>query len=192
VLRWNGTTGAFIDVFVDLGLGELATSVTFGPDGNLYVSNFSGHEVLRFDGTTGMFIDVFAEVSIVGSDGDVGQVAFGPDGGLYVGLLTGDDILRSDGGMGNLLAPFIPELDTHPDGPLGFVFGPDGTLYVPSGNSDQVLRYDGTTGAFLDVFASGGGLDGPANVVFVPEPGQLLLAATGALVLGAVGRRRTA
>ena len=46
------------------------------------------------------------------------------------------------------------------------VFGPDGNLYVSSGDSDEVLRYDGTTGAFIDSFASGGGLDSPFGLAF--------------------------
>jgi glucose/arabinose dehydrogenase len=50
VLRYNGKTGEFIDVFVPGGTGAAGTpnqlglrrptTVTFGPDGNLYVSNF--------------------------------------------------------------------------------------------------------------------------------------------------------
>src|SRR5262249_30204196 len=35
-------------------------------------------------------------------------------------------------------------------------------------NSDQVLRYNGATGAFIDVFASAGGLGGPTYLLFRP------------------------
>jgi len=49
--------------------------------------------------------------------------------------------------------------------------GPDGNLYVTS-RSNAVLRYDGKTGAFLDVFASGGGLEDPAGLVFGPTAGS--------------------
>jgi WD40 repeat protein len=194
VFRANGITGAFIDNFVDLGLGELATGFTFGPDGNFYVGSFFANEVLQFDGTTGDFIKVFAEIPIAGSMGNVGAVIFGPDGSLYVNLPNnGDDVLRFDGLTGDFVEPFIPELDTHPDGPLGMVFGPDGDLYVASRDSDQVLRYDGSTGDFIGVFASGGGLDEAAGLVFfAPEPGKLVLVVTGALVLLVVGRGRAA
>jgi hypothetical protein len=34
--------------------------------------------------------------------------------------------------------------------------------------NNNVQRYNGTTGAFIDVFASGGGLDFPAFIVFTP------------------------
>jgi hypothetical protein len=47
----------------------------------------------------------------------------------------------------------------------------DGNLYATS-RSNAVLRYDGETGAFLDVFASGGGLEDPAGLVFGPTAGS--------------------
>ena len=63
VLRFDGTTGEFIDVFVSPGSGGLhgPRALVFGPDGNLYVnSNQPGPgSVLRYDGTTGAFIDPF-------------------------------------------------------------------------------------------------------------------------------------
>src|SRR5438552_7125822 len=47
VLRYNGTTGAFIDVFASgVPVGDLA----FGPDGNLYVSSYDAGSVLRYNG----------------------------------------------------------------------------------------------------------------------------------------------
>src|SRR5262249_21219799 len=58
VLRYDGTTGAFLDVFVPAGsnpFGENRSGATrglvFGPDGNLYVGSFpTAHpSVLRYD-----------------------------------------------------------------------------------------------------------------------------------------------
>ena len=62
VLRFDGTTGAFIDAFVPAMSGGLdgPFGLVFGPDGNLYVSSSSTNEVLRYNDTTGAFIDVFA------------------------------------------------------------------------------------------------------------------------------------
>jgi hypothetical protein len=63
VLRYNGTTGSFIDIFVATRSGGLAgpEDLVFGPDGNLYVSSPGGPQsVLRYDGVTGVFIDAFA------------------------------------------------------------------------------------------------------------------------------------
>ena len=52
VLRYNGNTGAFIDVFVSAGSGGLAAPIglVFGPDGNLYVTSGDTNQVLRYEG----------------------------------------------------------------------------------------------------------------------------------------------
>ena len=61
VLRYNGSTGAFIDAFVPARSGGLegAFCLSFGPDGNLYVCSFGSSQVLRYDGHTGAFTGVF-------------------------------------------------------------------------------------------------------------------------------------
>jgi|SwirhisoilCB1_FD_contig_71_784530_length_1223_multi_2_in_0_out_0_1 streptogramin lyase len=60
VLKYSGTTGAFLGAFVGPGSDlSLPRGLVFGPDGNLYVANFGGGDVLRFDGTTGAFINTF-------------------------------------------------------------------------------------------------------------------------------------
>jgi hypothetical protein len=49
VLRYDGSTGAFLDVFVAPGSGGLngPADLAFGSDGKLYVSGFEGNHVLR-------------------------------------------------------------------------------------------------------------------------------------------------
>lgn len=54
--------------------------------------------------------------------------------------------------------------------PRGLVFGPDGNLYVASAGTNEVYRYNGNTGVFIDVFASGGGLNGLWGIEFAPVP----------------------
>jgi len=58
VRRYDGTTGAFIDVFVSSGSGGLdrANDVAFGPDDVLYVASFNNSMLLGYDGTTGAFL----------------------------------------------------------------------------------------------------------------------------------------
>jgi streptogramin lyase len=66
VVRYDGTTGSFIDVFVPTGRGGLvrgADYLIFGSDGNLYVNSQATHNTLRYDGTTGAFLDDFAAES---------------------------------------------------------------------------------------------------------------------------------
>ncbi|MCP3906197.1 MAG: DUF11 domain-containing protein, partial [Planctomycetes bacterium] len=150
-------TGDFIDVFTSGDVNTIARGVTFGPDGDLYVTNGN---VRRFDGTTGAFIGVFADDPMLGFS--VG-LTFGPDGNLYVADITNDHIVRFDGASGAFIDVFASGGLDDPD---GIVFGPDGHLYVSSFFNDRVIRYDGATGALIDVFATGGGLDGPQGLTF--------------------------
>ena len=69
ILRFDDTTGAFVDVLVGddtatPGVDESGGLVTphgiiFGPDGNFYVTARISNRVLRYDGLTGAFIDVY-------------------------------------------------------------------------------------------------------------------------------------
>jgi sugar lactone lactonase YvrE len=61
VLRYDGTTGDFLDAFVPAGDHGLqgTEGICFGPDGNLYVVSQGTNSILRYDGTTGTFLDVF-------------------------------------------------------------------------------------------------------------------------------------
>ena len=58
VLRYNGTTGAFMGAFVSAGSGGLSVpcSLTFAPDGDLYVVSWGTHQLKRYNGTTGAYI----------------------------------------------------------------------------------------------------------------------------------------
>jgi hypothetical protein len=177
VLRFNGTTGEFIDAFVPAGSGGLQgpSGLVFGPDGNLYVnaSQSAPGSVLRYDGSTGDFLDVFVPA---GSNpfGESGSghprgLVFGPDGNLYIS----DDspggrhpsVLRYDGKTGALMDAFVSEGSGSLSIPTGPLFGPDGNLYMRSvpylnGGPGAVKRYDGTTGAYIDDFvpSESGGL----------------------------------
>jgi large repetitive protein len=78
IVRFNGTTGAYLDNFVASGLTS-PLGLEFGPDGNLYVANRGSAGVLRYDGVTGVLDASFNVASISGAE----DLTFGPDGNIY-------------------------------------------------------------------------------------------------------------
>jgi streptogramin lyase len=173
VLRYDGTTGDFIDTFVPPGGGGLYTprGFVFGPDGNLYV--ISQNTVLRFDGTTGAPLPASGQTGSVFASRNVASLfaglVFGADGNLYVGDFDHSSVLRFNGTTGEFIDTFV----SPGSGGLNltgnlFLFGPDNNLYICGEGNRSVLRFDGTTGAFLDVFiaAGAGGLRLPHGLWF--------------------------
>jgi DNA-binding beta-propeller fold protein YncE len=158
VLRYDMVSHQLIDTFTrGYTLGEIH-GIAFGPDGDLYVSNFdsSRGEIVRFDGMTG----AFAGIAVANGRGGLHEpwkLAFTPSGDLLVANFgVGDSsILRFTPRSGRLIAnaAFIKR-----DGmePLYLAIGPDRNIYVSSsdesGSAGSVLRFDGRTGAFIDVF----------------------------------------
>lgn len=157
ILRYNGTTGAFVGTFVEPGSGGLnfPTGMVLGPDGNLYVSSAFSDQVLRYDGDSGAFIDAFVATGSGGLDFPTG-VAFGPDGNLYVSSRLTDQILRYDGTTGAFIDAFVPTGSGGLASPtIGLVFRPDGKLYViAAGAATRFFATTGPPGAFLDVFVA--------------------------------------
>lgn len=168
VLRYDGDTGAFIDVFAEHPVGPIATHVmAFGLDGNLYVS--SPNQILRFNGATGEFIDVFAS-----GVGFVQGMVFGLDGNLYTTLGLPGRVARYDGKTGAPMGTFTPLIPTYRVF-TRLAFGVDGNLYVGTGGClyiqpacGEILRYNGTTGAPMGslVTSGSGGLDSVGGFVF--------------------------
>lgn len=107
VLRYNGQTGAFMDVFASGDGTPLSgpSALVFGPDGDLYVGSFGTNLVLRYDGLTGVYLGIFASGEGNPLSG-VTDLAFGPDGHLYVSNLNFDDVLRFNGTTGAYIGEF--------------------------------------------------------------------------------------
>ena len=169
VVSIDRATGAYIKDFIAPSAGGLADpdALTYGPDGNLYVSSGTNTDgkILRYNGKTGAFLGVFAQGS--GMKRPYGS-AFGPDGHLYVASFRSDQILKFDGKTGAFISVFAAGNGSAAgllNGPNGLLFGPGAKLYVTTQGSvadgtggisfkfdSQVLRYDIGTGAG-EVFA---------------------------------------
>jgi hypothetical protein len=63
VKRFNGSTGAFMNVFASGGSLTQPYGLAFGPDNNLYVSSFGANVVKQYNGSTGAFIKDFASTA---------------------------------------------------------------------------------------------------------------------------------
>ena len=61
-VRAYDENGTYLGDFIQPGAGGLTQpqQMAYGPDGNLYVSSFDGHEVVRFHGETGERLGVAA------------------------------------------------------------------------------------------------------------------------------------
>jgi streptogramin lyase len=111
VLRYNGMTGDFIDMFATDPASNTTNGInglTFGPDGNLYVTKGGSDTIIRYDGTTGQQIDFFVQGN--GTPHDPNGILFGPDGNLYVADLTSSglsSVIRFDGTSGTLIDIFV-------------------------------------------------------------------------------------
>jgi DNA-binding beta-propeller fold protein YncE len=176
VIRYNGTTGAFIDDFVPVGSGGLngIEGLVFGPVGNLYVTSRVNNEILRYDGSTGTFLGVFATG---GQNGPV-DLTFGPDGNLYVLNSPGGqlEVLRFNGVTGIFIDAFVPGFSGGTDG-TSLVFGPDGNLYVTTGFFvNSVRRFNGSTGQLIGDFVpqGSGGLAYATGLLFLNRASQLV------------------
>ena len=169
VLKISGSTGRLLEGFTQLTEPDRPTSLSFGPNNDLYISSEGSNKILRHDGTTGHFKEVFVQGDSLFSPHGI---TFGPEGHLYVASET--QVLRYDGRTGNSLGVFAQREDSTRFTEL--VFGPDNHLYVISTFAGtQVLRFDGTSGELIDIFTEERGIGGHTGIAFGPE-GNLYLA----------------
>jgi len=95
VLRYNGTTGAFIDAFVPSGSGGLdgPIGMVFRPDGYLYVVGWRSNSVLRYQTSNGAFVSA-AVPSGSGGVSSPFDLLFDANGNLLVSSHYTDQVLR--------------------------------------------------------------------------------------------------
>ena len=193
VLRYDAATGMPSPApgksgaeFISPGAGglNLARSIAFGPDGNLYVASSNTDAILRFNGTTGAPVgDGQFIASGLGSLNQPRGLLF-HNGHLYVTSVSDtepgpgqDAILRFDASSGTPAgiselpgdAVFIASGAGGLDNPSQIVFHED-HFYVAStrpSTSNAVLKF-GINGTFIEPFVAtgSGGLSGPVELVF--------------------------
>ena len=140
--------------------------MTFGPDGNLYVTTEASPNKVQVWTTAGAFVRDFgpsAEVSLPQG------LTFGADGALYVSDFGTDTVRRYDASTGTLLSTFISPLQQDP---TDINFSPiSGNLLISTfGSGARVDEYDGTTGAYLGQFIpTGGELNSPRGFIFIDD-----------------------
>jgi hypothetical protein len=171
VLRFDWASQTY-QPFVSPGSGGLqhVGGITFGPDGNLYVTSQDQSAVLEYDGTTGSFLRVYVSAGAGGLNSAYG-IKFAPDGNLYACSSGSNQILKYEGpgspdGVppGQFLGVFANTQHTFP---FNFDFGPDGNVYVscpenPTNTNDDsfIDRYYGPSspfaGQFIGTFVANG------------------------------------
>jgi streptogramin lyase len=161
ILRYNGSSGAFVGKFT--GFSGTGYSMTYGPDGNLYVG--TSNNISRYDGQTGAFLNVLVPTTNGTTNPTPFDMAFGPDGNLYVTGAGNKPVWRYNGSTGQFIDAFTGS--TSGSQPEGLIFGADGNLYLA--DNFNVDRYNGITGAFVNHFAGGSGLERAGEVRFGPD-----------------------
>jgi len=169
VIRYDGTTGAFIDVFVSSRSGGLGNTedVGFGPYGDLYVTSFYSDNVLRYHGRTGEFAEVLAA-----GDGLNHPTYLLLDPGVVQPVIFGDadgDGRVDDDDLSIVLANWTG-------------VGGEGKTWG-QGDFDQNGAVTDSDLSFLLANWSGG-----TDSVGMPEPGSLAVLAAGGVAL--LWRRR--
>jgi streptogramin lyase len=175
ILRFNGTTGAFIDVFANMGINGPNTP-RFGPDGRLYVSCRNTGNVVRFD-PDGTELGEFATHPSLGSPEGL---SFGPDGHLYVAARTNSVVMRFNGNTG----AFMNEIIVTPGfmAPEGLGFTSDGSLWIASRDTSEVIQVNGLTFAEVNRFSLPTGEE-PIGLEVVDDQVVVSLRGTGRVTI---------
>lgn len=182
--------------FISAGSGGLSRSIgiTFGPDGNFYVSSWNNNEVMRYNGSTGAPDPIAGQSGAVFVTSKLGglqspeYLRFGPDGNLYVVSSPTNEVFRYNGSTGaadpasgQTGAVFVSASNNGGlSDPLGLTFDASGNLYVGGGNSNNIIRYDqnGNPTVFVPTSANGG-LSRPEGLTFGPDGNLYVSSSTG-------------
>lgn len=149
ILEYDKTSGAFIKPFTTGYSLDNPTKIAFGPDGNLYVSQWgtSNQKIARFNGTSGQYIGEFTPSMSL----PLGQT-WDAEGNLYVACYGSGQVKKFDT-AGNFSGIFTETGHLH--GPTNLWFDKNGNLFVIDWDLGSVFQFNALTGAFIRIFVTG-------------------------------------
>lgn len=174
VVRFDGATGAFVDVFIPPGTAGLdrTQEVILDNDGDLLVTGRGNSTILRYSRRTGEPMGSFSSGYSLDAPTKIKR---GPDGHLYVSQ-WGDrrgqtTVAVFDGATGAFIREATPNLNL----PMDLHWDASGTLHVVSFGSRDVRRF-ASDGTQIDIFIPPSpNLQGPVNL-WADSNGDLLIA----------------
>jgi hypothetical protein len=155
----------------DFASGVVASGIAFGPDGDLYATDWDNDRVLRFDGINGA-PDVTFEATGCGLDGPSGLV-FTPCGKLLVASEHTGVVVAFDIDTDTTCS--VVATGCGLDVPVGMALLPNGHLLVASSGNDTIVEFDlsreNLGDRCLRNFVAPGacGLDGPGGITIGPN-----------------------
>ncbi len=182
IVRFDSTTGEFIDIFVATNDVSFPRGFVFDDDflflgnGADPTSGIGGATIQQYDGTTGELIDpnFISDENLSPLD-----VILGLDGNIYTSsefpFVGGADPMpgtvrvysSENGDLLQVIDPRDANGESLIIAPRGLGFGPDGLLYISSTGNGRVIRVNPNTGEFVDIFIEFEGLNGQA-LTFIP------------------------
>lgn len=153
--RYNITTTEPLGLFGSENELDCPEGIAVDSNGTLYVASFLTDSIAKYS-TAGQFLGHLVVPGLRGPE----DVAVLPNNDILVTSHDSDEIFRvsPDGASVEVFASI--------ESPVGLTVGLDGNVYAASYQKHAIVRYDGRTGAFIDLFATGGYLQGPSSLSF--------------------------
>jgi streptogramin lyase len=157
--------------------GSRFTSLTNGPDGNIWFVNQTQNEI----GVMNISTDAVTTYSIPTSSSDLSNITSGPDGNLWFTETQGNNIgkITTSGTITEYAVP------TSGAGPDGIASGPDGALWFAESNNNGAIGRITTSGSVTE-YLTPTSYSGPMGITAGPDD-ALWFTETGVNQIGRIG-----